>query len=407
MTAPLDGIKVLDMTRVLAGPWCTQLMADLGADVVKVENPEGGDDTRHWGPPWLKDRDGNETGEAAYYLSANRNKRSATVNLKSEEGRALIREMAAGADVLIENFKKGGLAAMGLGYEELSALNPGLIYVSITGFGQTGPMAEQPGYDYLIQGLGGIMSITGQPDGEPGAGPQRVGVAISDVTTGLYSCIATLAALRQRDATGRGQHVDMALLDVTVGWLANQAMNYFIGGKVPTRTGVWHPNLAPYQPFPCTDGDVIIAVGNNRQFRLLCEALGQPGWAEDPRFLTVPDRNKNRAVLAAMIGGRTVEKSRAHWLETLPKAGVPCSGLNTIDKTFEEPQVIARGMKIETPHAVAGSVPGLANPIKFSDSEIAYRRSAPMLGEHTEEVLGDWLGLDAERIAALKAGGAV
>lgn len=407
MTAPLDGIKVLDMTRVLAGPWCTQLMADLGADVVKVENPEGGDDTRHWGPPWLKDKDGNDTGEAAYYLSANRNKRSITVNLKSESGRALIRQMAAGADVFIENFKKGGLAAMGLGYEDVSAINPRLVYVSITGFGQTGPMSEQPGYDYLIQGLGGIMSITGQPDGEPGAGPQRVGVAISDLTTGLYSCIATLAALRQRDASGKGQHVDMALLDVQVGWLANQAMNYFIGGKVPTRTGVWHPNLAPYQPFPCTDGDVIIAVGNNRQFRALCAALGRPDWAEDPRFLTVPDRNANRAVLAALIGGKTAENTRGHWLKALPAVGVPCSGLNTIDKTFEEPQVIARGMKIETPHPVAGSVPGLANPIKFSDSEIAYRRSAPMLGEHTEEVLGDWLGLGAGRIGELKAEGAV
>jgi len=407
MIAPLDGLKVLDLSRVLAGPWCTQLLADLGADVVKVENPEGGDDTRHWGPPWLMDEDGNETRESAYYLSANRNKRSITVNLKSDAGRALIRDLVKDADVFIENFKKGGLAAMGLGPDDLRDINPRLIYVSITGFGQTGPMSAQPGYDYLIQGLGGIMSITGNPDGTPGAGPQRVGVAISDVTTGLYSTIATLAALRQRDSTGEGQHIDMALLDVQVGWLANQAMNYFIGGKSPVRTGPWHPNLAPYQPFAASDGDVIIAVGNNRQFRALCTVLGRAELADDPRFVDVKDRNANREAIADLIAERIALEPRAHWLKVLPEAGVPCSNLNTIEQTFAEPQVEARGMKIETPHPVAGTVPGVANPIKFSDSELTYRRAAPMLGEHTDEVLGDWLGMDETRIEGLKKGGAL
>ncbi|MFO7854204.1 MAG: CaiB/BaiF CoA-transferase family protein [Paracoccaceae bacterium] len=393
--APLDGLKVLDLTRVLAGPWCTQLLADLGADVIKVENPEGGDDTRGWGPPYLKDAEGNETQEAAYYLSANRNKRSACIDLKTEAGRETIRRLAAKADVFVENFKVGGLAKMGLGPDDLRALNPGLVYLSITGFGQTGPKASEPGYDYLIQALGGIMSITGQPDGEPGGGPTRVGVAISDVTTGLYSVIAILAALRQRDATGEGQHIDMALLDVTVGWLANQALNYFIGGAVPTRTGAWHPNLAPYQPFPCTDGDVIIAVGNNRQFRAMCEVTGLTDLPEDPRFRDVRDRNANRAALAELISERTRLAPRQHWLTALPAAGVPCSGLNTIDKVFDEPQVQARGMRIEVPHTTAGPIPNLANPIKFSGSEIRYRRAAPLLGEHTEEAIRDWLGEDA------------
>ncbi len=301
MSSPLDGLRVLDLTRVLAGPWCTQMLADFGADVIKVENPDGGDDTRSWGPPFLKDKDGNDTREAAYYLSANRNKRSVTVNLRSEEGRQVIRDLAAKSDVLVENFKVGGLTKMGLGYEDLKKINPRLIYVSITGFGQTGPRAQEPGYDYLIQGLGGIMSITGNPDGTPGAGPQRVGIAITDLTTGMYSTIATLAALAHREKTGRGQYIDMALLDVHVGWLANQAMNYFIGGNVPQRTGPWHPNLAPYQPFPCADGEVIVACGNDRQFRILTRELGVPELADDPRFVTVPDRNANRELLSGLI----------------------------------------------------------------------------------------------------------
>ncbi len=407
MSSPLDGLRVLDLTRVLAGPWCTQMLADFGADVIKVENPDGGDDTRSWGPPFLKDKDGNDTREAAYYLSANRNKRSVTVNLRSEEGRKVIRELAAKSDVLVENFKVGGLAKMGLGYEDLKEINPRLIYVSITGFGQTGPRAQEPGYDYLIQGLGGIMSITGNPDGAPGAGPQRVGIAITDLTTGMYATIATLAALAHREKTGRGQYIDMALLDVHVGWLANQAMNYFIGGNVPQRTGPWHPNLAPYQPFPCQDGEVIVACGNDRQFRILTRELGVPELADDPRFVTVPDRNANRELLSGLIEAQMRRRPRAHWLDALPKAGVPCSGLNTIDKTFEEPQILARNMKIAVPHPLAGEIPNVANPIKFSEAELSYRRAAPLLGEHTDEVLREVLGLQDDRIEALKVSGAL
>lgn len=407
MSAPLDGLRVLDLTRILAGPWCTQLLADFGADVIKIENPDGGDDTRSWGPPFLKDKDGNETKEAAYYLSANRNKRSMTVNMRTPEGKALILELAKSSDIVVENFKVGGLAKLGLGEADLRAINPRLIYLSITGFGQTGPKAPEPGYDYLVQGLGGLMSITGNPDGMPGAGPQRVGIAVADLTTGMYSTIAILAALQMRERTGRGQYIDMALLDVNVGWLGNQALNYFIGGKVPQRTGPWHPNLAPYQPFPCSDGEVIVACGNDRQFRILTREIGVPDLADDPRFVTVPDRNKHRIELAGLITEQMRQKPREHWLTTLPKAGVPCSGLNTIDKVFEEPQVIARGMKIETPHTLAGTAPGVANPIKFSEAVVEYKRGAPLLGEHTDEVLRDVLGCDDAKIAALKAAGAV
>lgn len=407
MSAPLDGLRVLDLTRILAGPWCTQMLADFGADVIKIENPDGGDDTRSWGPPFLKDKDGNDTKEAAYYLSANRNKRSVTVNMRSEEGKEIIRELARTADVVVENFKVGGLAKLGLGEADLRALNPRLIYVSITGFGQTGPKAPEPGYDYLIQGLGGIMSITGNPDDVPGGGPQRVGIAVSDLTTGMYSTIATLAALQMRERTGRGQYIDMALLDVTVGWLGNQALNWFIGGQVPQRTGPWHPNLAPYQPFPCEEGEVIVACGNDRQFRILTRELGIPDYADDPRFCTVPDRNKHRIELAGIIAEQMRKKPREHWLTELPKAGVPCSGLNTIDKVFEEPQVIARGMKIEAPHPLSGTAPGVANPIKFSEAVMEYRRSAPLLGEHTDEVLREVLGKDEAAIAALRKAGAL
>ncbi len=404
---PLAGIRVLDMSRVLAGPWCTQILADLGAEVIKIENPKGGDDTRSWGPPWLKDSEGAETREAAYFMSANRNKESVTVDIATEEGRALIRELALKSDIFVENFKVGGLKKYGLDHESLRALNPRLICASITGFGQTGPMAPQPGYDYLVQGLGGIMSITGQPDGEPGAGPQRVGVAVADLTTGLYTTIAILAALNQRHETGVGQHIDMALLDTQVSWLANQAMNYFIGGKVPTRTGAWHPNLSPYQPFDTSDGQVIIAVGNDRQFRAFCNFIGLPDMADDPAYSTNPMRNRHRTEMIPQIAAKIAEKPRDYWLENLPKQGVPCSGLNTIAQAFEEPQVVARGMKIETPHPTAGMVPGVANPIKFSGADLNYRHAAPLLGQHTDEVLGRLLGKSEEEIAALRASGAI
>ena len=402
-TSPLAGIRVLDLTRVLAGPWCTQNLADLGAEVIKIERPLKGDDTREWGPPFLKDKAGKETRESAYFLSANRGKHSVTVDITKEAGRDLVRDLARKSDVLIENYKVGDLAAKGLGYEDIATINPRIIYCSITGFGQTGPRANEPGYDYLAQGMGGFMSITGVADNEPGAGPQRAGLAVADLTTGMYSVIGILAALRHRDATGRGQRLDMALLDTQVGWLANQAQNYFVGGEVPTRTGSWHPNLAPYQPFKTSDGYVILAVGNDLQFGRLCNFLGLPGLIGDQRFATNPARVANRIALAEALEVATAGKPSAHWLAELPRAGVPCGAVNTIDKVFEEPQVIHRGMKVTLDHTAAGPIPAVALPIKFSESVVAYELPPPMLGEHNEDVLSRVLGLDAAKIAELKS----
>jgi crotonobetainyl-CoA:carnitine CoA-transferase CaiB-like acyl-CoA transferase len=402
MTAPLHGLRVLDLSRVLAGPWCGQILADLGAEVIKIERPVKGDDTREWGPPFLKDKDGKETRESAYFLSANRGKRSVTVDITKEAGRDLIRDLARKSDILIENYKVGDLAAKGLGYDDIAAINPGIIYCSITGFGQTGPRANEPGYDYLAQGMGGFMSITGVADGEPGAGPQRAGLAVADLTTGMYSVIGIMAALRHRDATGCGQRLDMALLDTQVGWLANQAQNYFVGGHVPTRTGSWHPNLAPYQPFKTSDGYVILAVGNDLQFGRLCTFLGLPGLIGDERFSTNPARVANRIALADALEVATEGKPSAHWLVELPRAGVPCGAVNTIDKVFEEAQVLHRGMKVMLDHTAAGPIPAVALPIKFSESTVAYELPPPMLGEHNEDVLSRVLGLDAAAIAKLR-----
>ncbi len=402
MSAPLKGLRVLDLSRVLAGPWCGQILADLGAEVIKIERPIKGDDTREWGPPFLKDKDGRETRESAYFLSANRGKRSVTVDITKEAGRDLIRALARKCDILIENYKVGDLAGKGLGYDDIAKINPAIIYCSITGFGQTGPRAQEPGYDYLAQGMGGLMSITGVADGEPGAGPQRAGMAVADLTTGMYSVIGIMAALRHRDATGRGQRLDMALLDTQVGWLANQAQNYFVGGTVPTRTGSWHPNLAPYQPFKTSDGYVILAVGNDLQFGRLCTFLGLSGLISDERFSTNPARVANRIVLADALEAATQGKPSAHWLAELPRAGVPCGAVNTIDKVFEEPQVIHRGMKVTLDHTAAGPIPAVGLPIKFSESEVAYELPPPMLGEHNDDVLNRVLGLDAAAIAKLK-----
>jgi crotonobetainyl-CoA:carnitine CoA-transferase CaiB-like acyl-CoA transferase len=407
MAGPLIGLRVLDLSRVMAGPWCTQLLSDLGAEVIKVERPGAGDDTRQWGPPWLKASDGTETGEAAYYLSANRGKHSVAIDIATEKGRDLVRGLAARADIFIENFKVGGLAAKGLGYGDLSAVNPGLIYCSITGFGQTGPKASEAGYDYLVQAAGGLMSITGVPDGMPGAGPQRVGLAVSDLTTGMYAAIGILAALHHRETTGRGQYIDLALLDTQIGWLANQALNYFTSGKVPARTGAWHPNLAPYQPFAARDGEVVIAIGNNGQFKKFSEFAGNPGLAGDPRFRTNPDRVKNRVELESEIAALIAVRPRAHWLEGLPKLGVPCGPINDIAQAFAEPQVRARGMKIDLPHPQAGTVPGVANPLKFSETGIEYAKAPPLLGEDTDDVLSRVLGLDAAAIKNLKKAGVV
>ncbi|WP_338762641.1 CaiB/BaiF CoA-transferase family protein [Massilia sp. METH4] len=387
----LAGLKVLDLSRVLAGPWAGQLLADLGADVVKVERPGSGDDTRAWGPPWLADGEGQPTGESAYYLSANRNKRSVAIDIATPEGQALVRRLAERADVVLENFKVGGLKQYGLDYASLQPVNPRLIYCSITGFGQDGPYAQRAGYDFLIQGMGGLMSLTGRPDGEPGGGPMKVGVALTDVMTGLYASNAVLAALAYRERTGEGQHIDLALLDVQVAVLANQASNYLVGGKAPGRMGNAHPNIVPYQEFATADGYMIVAVGNDGQFRKLCEVLGRPEWGSDERFATNPQRVRHRAELVGDMHRITVTRTTAEWVALMEGAGVPCGPINTVDKVFDDPQVQARGLRIEMPHPVAGTVPLVANPIRLSATPVAYHRPPPLLGEHTEEVLADWL----------------
>ncbi|KER70030.1 CoA-transferase [Burkholderia cepacia] len=397
----LAGLRVLDLSRVLAGPWAGQLLADLGADVVKIERPGTGDDTRAWGPPWLLDADGQSTGESAYYLSANRNKRSIAVDLSRSDGQSLVRQLAQQADIVLENFKAGGLAQYGLDYATLSAENPRLIYCSITGFGQTGPYASRAGYDFLIQGMGGLMSVTGRADGTEGAGPVKVGVALTDVMTGLYATVAVLAAVAHRERTGRGQHIDLALLDVQIAALANQAANYLIGGIVPHRMGNAHPNIVPYQDFPTADGHMIIAVGNDGQFTSLCGVLGQPQWASDARFATNPLRVQHRDELVALICAVTTCRSTDEWVIAMEEAGVPCGPINGLDRVFADEQVKARGIRIEMPHASAGCVPLVANPIQMSDSPVQYLRPPPRLGEQTDEILGAWLGLSHDEIDAL------
>ncbi len=403
--APLAGIRVLDLSRVLAGPWAGQLLADLGADVVKVERPGAGDDTRAWGPPWLKDRDGRDTGESAYYLCTNRNKRSVTVDLAKPEGQEIVRDLARRADVLLENFKLGGLAQYRLDYASLAETNPRLVYCSITGFGQDGPYAPRAGYDFLIQGMGGLMSITGRAEGEDGAGPQKVGVALTDIMTGLYATIAVQAALAERERSGRGQHVDLALLDVQIACLANQASNFLAGGIVPKRMGNAHPNIVPYQDFPTADGDVIVAIGNDAQFAKFCAVAGHPEWSSDARFATNPARVANRAVLIPLLRQATVTRSTQAWVTALEAAGVPCGPINRIDEVFADPHVRERGVRIAMAHPKAGSVDLVANPIRMSATPVDYRRAPPMLGEHTGEVLADWLGLAPDAVSALRGRG--
>jgi crotonobetainyl-CoA:carnitine CoA-transferase CaiB-like acyl-CoA transferase len=398
----LAGLRVLDLSRVLAGPWCSQMLADLGADVVKIERPLGGDETRAWGPPWLQHDDGTASGESAYFLGTNRNKRSLTIDLSHPEGQRLVRDLAMHADVVLENFKTGGLKQYGLDYASLAALNPRLIYCSITGFGQTGPYAERLGYDFLVQGMGGLMSITGTPDGQPGEGPMKVGVALTDVMTGLHATIAVLAALQRRHASGEGQHIDLALLDVQVAALANQAANFLIGGQVPKRMGNAHPSIVPYQDFPTADGYMIIAVGNDSQFTSLCGALGFPQWSSDERFATNPSRVRHRDELIALIRAVTSTRTTAAWIARMEEAKVPCGPVNTLDQVFADPQVRARGLRIEISHPAASAVPLVANPIRLSESPVSYRLPPPTLGQHTDEVLGDWLGLDASAIASLR-----
>lgn len=401
-SAALEGVKVLDLSRILAGPWAGQLLGDLGADVIKVERPGAGDDTRSWGPPWLRDESGQPTEDAAYFFSANRNKRSLAIDISTAQGQSLIRELACRADVLLENFKVGGLKAYGLDAASLLQLNPRLIYASITGFGQTGPYAARAGYDFLIQGMGGLMSVTGRHDKEEGAGPQKVGVALTDIMTGLYTAVGVLAALADRTRTGKGQHIDVALLDVQVAALANQAVNYLIGGTVPERMGNAHPNIVPYQDFPTADGDMILAIGNDAQFARFCDVASHPEWAQDARFSTNRGRVENRTALLPLIRQATVFRTTQAWIEALERAGVPCGPINRIDQVFDDPQVQARQLRVTLAHPVAGTVPLVANPIRLSESPVQYRRAPPLLGQHTEEVLSDWLGLSERDMQQLK-----
>ena len=387
----LSGLRVLDLSRVLAGPWAGQMLADLGADVVKVERPGAGDDTRAWGPPYLRDGDGRDTSEAAYFLSANRNKRSITIDFTQPEGQQQVRELVQRADVLIENFKVGGLAAYGLDYASLQALNPRLIYCSVTGFGQQGPYAKRAGYDFMIQAMGGLMSITGKADGEEGAGPVKVGVALTDILTGLYASNAILAALAERERSGLGQYIDLALLDVQVACLGNQALNYLTTGVPPKRLGNAHPNIVPYQDFPTADGDFILTVGNDGQFRKFCEVAGHPEWSADARFATNSARVANRAELVPLIRQVTVFRTTAEWIAALEQAGVPCGPINDLAQVFADPQVQARGTRIRMAHPLAGEVDLVANPIRLSRTPVDYRRPPPLLGEHNTEVLTDWL----------------
>ncbi|MGV8842250.1 MAG: CaiB/BaiF CoA transferase family protein [Pseudomonas sp.] len=405
MSGALAHLRVLDLSRVLAGPWAGQILADLGAEVIKVERPGVGDDTRAWGPPFLQNAQGENTSEAAYYLSANRNKQSVTIDFTQAEGRRLVRELAAKSDILIENFKVGGLAAYGLDYESLKALNPRLIYCSITGFGQNGPYAKRAGYDFMIQGLGGMMSLTGRPDGEDGGGPLKVGVALTDILTGLYSSVAILAALAHRDQGGSGQHIDMALLDVQVACLANQAMNYLTTGVAPKRLGNAHPNIVPYQDFPTADGDFILTVGNDGQFRKFCEVAGHAEWADDPRFASNAQRVAHRAELIPLIRQATVFKSTAQWLAALELVGVPCGPINDLAAVFADPQVLARGLRIDLPNSLGGTTPQVASPLRLSATPVHYRNAPPLLGEHTEQVLQQWLDLSLEQIDQLRQAG--
>jgi len=388
----LSGLRVLDLSRVLAGPWAGQMLADLGADVVKIERPGSGDDTRAWGPPYLRDADERDTSEAAYFLCANRNKRSLAIDLTTAEGQVRVRELVANADVLIENFKVGGLAGYGLDYASLSVLNPRLIYCSITGFGQDGPYAQRAGYDFMIQALGGMMSVTGRAEGEPGAGPVKVGVAVTDILTGLYASNAILAAVVERERSGLGQHIDLSLLDVQVACLATQRLNYLTTGTPPKRMGNAHPNIVPYQDFPSADGDFILTVGNDSQFRRFCSVAGHPEWAEDPRFATNAQRVAHRDLLIPLIRQVTVFRTTDQWMADLEQAGVPCGPINDLAQVFADPQVLARGLKVRMAHPLSGEVDLVANPIRLSRTPVEYRLAPPLLGEHAAQILRDWLG---------------
>lgn len=388
--APLDGVKVLDLSRILAGPWCTQNLGDLGADIIKVERPIVGDDTRSWGPPFLKDAQGTDTSEAAYYLSANRNKRSITIDIGTAEGAAQIREMAAQCDVLVENFKAGGLKKYGLDYDSLKAINPALIYCSITGFGQSGPLASMPGYDFVIQGMGGLMSITGERDDLPGGGPQKAGVAVTDIITGMYATIAILGALNERHSSGLGQHIDLSLLDCHVAMLANQNLNYMTTGVAPRRAGNAHQNVVPYQVFKVQDGEVIVATGNDAQYRAYCEVIGRPELGTHPDYINNSQRLKNRSALIAELEIIMLTRCRDEWVTELQAVGVPCGPINNLEQVFQNEQVLHRQIWQTLPHPLAGETPTTASPIRYSATPVTYRMAPPLLGEHTADILAEF-----------------
>jgi len=404
---PLNGIRVLDLSRILAGPWATQVLADLGAEVIKVERPDGGDDTRQWGPPYARDAAGRDTTESAYYLSANRGKRSVAIDLAHPEGARLVRALARGCDVVVENFKVGGLAKYGLAWPDLERENPALVYCSISAFGQDGPDAARPGYDAMIQGMGGLMSITGLPDGEPGGGPQKVGVAVVDLMAGMYAATAIAAALYERRASGKGQYIDLALLDTQLGWLANQNMNFLVSGRSPKRQGTAHPNIVPYQAFETADGFLMLAVGNDRQFSSWCRVAGRGELAGDARYATNAARVAHRTELVPIVAAALRERSTRDWLAALNDAQVPCGPINDIGEVFAEPQIVHRGMRIDLPHPAAGTVPGVRNPINYSRTALEYRDAPPLLGQHTDAVLEAELGLDSAARARLRAAGAI
>ena len=402
---PLSHLRILDMSRVLAGPWCGQMLADLGAEVIKIERPGVGDDTRRWGPPYLEDLHGRQTCESAYFLSANRGKKSVTVDISMAAGQEVIRRLAASADVLIENYKAGDLDRYNLGYEKLRSIHPGLIYCSITGFGQSGPMRHVAGYDFIIQAMGGLMSITGTPDELPGGGPQKAGVAVADLTTGMYATVAILAALAHRSRTGEGQFIDLALLDVQVAMLANMNMNYLISGQAPGRFGNAHASIVPYQVFDAADGPFVLAVGNDAQFASFCEAVGQT-FHQQARFRRNEDRVRNRKLLVPMLAAVLKQRSVSEWVERLQPLGIPVGPINDLAQVFEHPQVRSRGLKVELPHPLSGTVPMVANPIRMSATPLSYETAPPLLGQHTEEVLRA-AGFDTRQIERLRTAGAI
>ena len=401
MPGPLSHIKVLDLSRIMAGPWAGQLLADLGADVIKVERPEVGDDTRTWGPPFLPTPDGSPSGESGYYLSVNRGKRSLTLAIDKPQGQEIVRALAARSDVLLENFKVGTLARYGLAYEDLKRINPRLIYCSVSGFGQTGPKAQKLAYDFLIQAMGGLMSITGETDDRPGGGPQKVGIPILDLMTGMYTAVAVLAALAGREQTGEGDYIDVAMLDVQAAVLANQAMNYLMSGRTPRRQGNRHPNIMPQDVFRCRDGDVVLAVGNDGQFAKMCQAVGRPEVGSDPRFAKNADRVRHKDELMPLIAGIFADWLRADLVAAMERAGVPCGPINSIPEVFDDPQIKHRAMRIDLPHPSVGKVPLVGSPLKFVHSEPAYERAPPLLGQHSDEVLRE-LGMSDDKIAELR-----